>query len=173
MVCLDKHLWVGTLRYNQLEFPGCRFLLSTIDSRHHQLDEWQTHRTLKEHFRIQAFGIQLEYVWSKYLPPKPSLSHRPSFHDEPSKNVEVTDSFFLENNHWWEHFSIPRSWKNNCKMFFFTTWSANHAFFGTFSSNTLLWHHVKKGRSFIHVSYEWVGILSDPYELCSIRIKLG
>ena len=35
---------------------------STIDSRHHQLDKRQTHRTLKEHFRIQAFGIQLEYV---------------------------------------------------------------------------------------------------------------
>ena len=62
MVCLDKHLWVGTLRYNQLEFPGCRFLLPPNDSRHHQIDERQTHRTLKEHFRIQAFGIQLEYV---------------------------------------------------------------------------------------------------------------
>ena len=33
-------------------------------SQHHQLDERQTHRTLKEHFRAecQAFGIQLEYV---------------------------------------------------------------------------------------------------------------
>ena len=59
MVCLDKHPWFGTLRYNQLELPGCRFLLPTIDSSHHQLDERQTHRMLKEHFRIQAFGIQL------------------------------------------------------------------------------------------------------------------
>ena len=62
MVCLDKHPWVGTLRDNQLELPRCRFLLLTIDSRYHQLDEQQTHRTLKEHFRIQAFGIKLEYL---------------------------------------------------------------------------------------------------------------
>ena len=62
MVYVDKHPWVGTLRYNQLELPGCQFLLPTIDSQHYQLDERQTHRTLKEHFRTQAFGIQVKYV---------------------------------------------------------------------------------------------------------------
>ena len=69
MVCLDKHPWVGTLRYNQLELSGCQFLLPTTDSRHHQLDERQTHRTLKKDFRIQAFGIQLELFDPNILHP--------------------------------------------------------------------------------------------------------
>ena len=82
-------------------------------------------------------------------------------------------SFSLENNHWWKHFLIPRSWQNNCKIFLsppevqtthsLVPLSAIH-FDGTLS---------KKGRSFIHVSYEWEGILFDPHELCWIRIKLG
>ena len=90
MVYLDKHPWVSTLRYNQLELSGCWFLFPTIDYQHHQLDERQTHRTLKEYFRIQAFGIHFEYVWSKYPPPKPLISHRSSM-------------LFLEYSRWTQH----------------------------------------------------------------------
>ena len=44
-----------------------------------------------------------------------------SFHNESSRNVKVADSsisFSLESNYWWEQFPIPRSWQNNCKIFF-------------------------------------------------------